>query len=73
MSQITLEKLNKNVSEIKKEVKNIHSFIIGILGKDKEGEYRPEFVKKILNLSAKKADFIFKNSKNFLKQIRQIS
>lgn len=70
MVQATLEKLTKNVSELKKEFKILRSFVIGAIGKDKEGEYRPEFVKKIRKLASEEAIFVFKNKKSFIKGIR---
>lgn len=70
MVQETLEKLN-NFSKLREEIKSLRSFIIGILGKDREGEYKPEFIRKILKTAQEKADFTFKNKKEFLKQIKE--
>jgi len=69
MIQKTLEKLNRN--SLKEEIKSLRSFIIGVLGRDKEGEYRPEFIRKILKVAREKANFIFKNKKDFLSQIKK--
>lgn len=71
MSQKTLEKINREISNLKGEMKIFRSLIIGLLGKDREGEYRSEFVKKILRLSKKRAGFAFKNAESFLKQIQK--
>lgn len=70
MTQTTLEILNRNVSELKEELKILRSFVIGVLGKDKEGEYRPEFVKKILKLATEEAPLAFRNKKEFIKRIQ---
>lgn len=71
MTQQTAEKLNRKIFNLKKEMKILRSFVIGAIIKDKEGEYRPEFVKKILRLSKEKRGFDFRNAKIFLKQIQK--
>ena len=43
MSQTTLEKLNTDVSYLQKEIDVLRSFVIGVIAKDKEGGYKPEF------------------------------
>ena len=70
MEEKTLEKLNQ-LSNLKEEIKTLRSFIIGILGKDQEGEYKPEFIHKILKAAQKKTAFTFKNKKAFLKNLRK--
>lgn len=69
MAQKTLKKLNR--TNLREEIKALRSFIIGILGKDPEGEYKPEFVRKVLKASREKASFTFKDKKEFLKKIRK--
>jgi len=69
MRQKTLEKLNQNSFNLKEEISTLRSFIIGILGKDQEGEYRPEFIRKVLKAAREKAVFAFKNKGDFLKQV----
>src|SRR3990167_8380347 len=54
MSHITLEKLNTNVSYLQKEIELLRSLMIGLIGKEKEGRYNPQFVKKILRASQEK-------------------
>ena len=44
MSTKTLEKLVRNLS---KEVVELRSFVISVAAKDSEGNYRPEFVRRI--------------------------
>jgi len=70
MTQKTLEKLNRNVSGLREEIKILRSFIIGTLGRDKEGEYRPDFVRRILNAASEGAIFTFQNKELFLKKVR---
>lgn len=71
MSQKTLEKLNRSSFNLKEEVRALRSFIIGVLGKDREGEYRPEFVREVLKAAREKAIFTFKNKRAFLEQLRK--
>jgi len=72
MSHITLEKLNTNVSHLQKEIELFRSFIIGLIGKEKEGEYKPEFVEKVLKASREKATYSFKDKKAFLSQLENL-
>ena len=57
----------KSVSTLKKEVRLLRSFVIGIAGKDSEGEYRAEFVERILKAASKGATKTFKDSQSFLR------
>lgn len=73
MTQKTIEKFNQEISDLKKEMGMFRSFLIGAIAKDPEGNYRPDFVKRILQLSKEKADFTFKNAKGFLQEIQKSS
>lgn len=53
-------------SELEKEIQLLRSFLIGVAGKDKEGNYKPEFVKKILRTNQEEGKFIFRDKKSFL-------
>jgi len=57
------------ISELQEEVRILRSFVIGIIGKDKEGKYSPEFVEKVLQFSQEEPKHTFKDSSSFLKQI----
>ncbi len=58
---------SSTVKELQKEVELLRSFVIGHLGKDSEGEYRPEFIKRILKASADdKVGHVFKDKESFL-------
>lgn len=70
MTQAILEKINSNISRLQAETEFLRSFAIGVLGKDKEGEYNPEFVKKILKIAQEEGGFCFEGKKDFLKAIR---
>ena len=62
-------KLNNEILSLKEEVKIIRTVIIGLLGKDEEGNYRPEFIKKVLKISKEKPIGVFKDKETFLKEI----
>ena len=47
----------------------LRSFVISTIGKDKEGEYNPNFVRRILEAGKDKPQHEFKNPASFLKQI----
>ena len=69
---MTTKALEKEVSELKKEVKFLRSALIGIVGKDSEGEYRPEFVKRIKEAALEKATYRYTGPGSFLKLIKKI-
>lgn len=58
-------------SKLEREISLLRSFLIGIAGKDKEGNYRPEFVKRILKIAQEEDKFIFKDRISFLSRIRK--
>jgi hypothetical protein len=68
---ITAKKLNNELTNLKQKVQIMRSLLIGLVGQDKEGEYRPEFVRKILKAVGEKADFSFRNGKTFLSQLKK--
>ena len=43
--------------------------MIGLAGKDAEGEYKPSFVRHVLKAAGEKPDMSFKNKKQFLDSI----
>lgn len=67
------EGMGKNTTlngNLRMEVNLLKSFIIGIAGKDSEGEYKPQFVKKILRATREKTRYRFAGAKSFLEQLR---
>ena len=58
------------ISKLEREIKLLRSFLIGIAGKDKEGNYRPDFVKKVLKAAKEKERFTFKNKSSFLNHLQ---
>ncbi len=69
MTQQILEKLNNQISQLQAETGFLRSFVIGILGKDKEGEYRSDFVKKALKANQKDSCACFESKKSFLEKL----
>lgn len=69
MSKVTTKNLNSEISTIKQDVALLRSLIIGLLGKDTEGNYRPSFVKRILKAAKEKSTRSFSSTENFLSQI----
>lgn len=67
----TISNNNVQILKLQEEIKILRSFIIGILGRDKEGKYNSEFVKKVLKSSQEKPKYIFKGKDSFLKQIHK--
>jgi hypothetical protein len=60
-----------NLSSLKKEVHLLRSFVIGIAGKDPEGEYRPEFVERVLRSLEEAPRYEFTNGASFLARLQR--
>ena len=71
---MTTKVMETQLNNLASEMVMLRSVIIGFLGdNDPEGEYRPEFVEKILQLSRKKQEsVVYTNSDDFLKLIKQL-
>ncbi|OHB17517.1 MAG: hypothetical protein A2734_01265 [Parcubacteria group bacterium RIFCSPHIGHO2_01_FULL_40_30] len=54
---------------LKQEVELLRSLVISTVGKDKEGEYKSEFIRRILKSTKSKPKHIYKDSKTFLSQL----
>ena len=66
MTTATYSKLKK---ELKRELFNELSELVARRSKDPEGEYRPEYVKKMLAIANKKGQLREYNAKTFSKLI----
>ncbi|HEY4476234.1 MAG TPA: hypothetical protein VI954_01895 [Candidatus Paceibacterota bacterium] len=60
----------ENITELRKEVELLRSFVIGFIGKDRDGKYRPGFVRRILKATDEKPSRAFANQKAFLRELR---
>jgi len=52
-----------NMRTAKQEITLLRSAVINLIGRDKEGEYRPEFVKSTLTALSRKATKHFTSSR----------
>lgn len=57
------------VEGLRREVGILRSFLIGVAGKDKEGNYNPKFVEKILKASQSDQQYSFEEKSKFLEQL----
>ncbi len=62
----------RTLADLEHEVMLLRSAVIGLLGEDEEGQYRPEFVEEILKSSKEKPTHTYKGPGSFLKQLREI-
>lgn len=63
-TDIVAEKINT-----KDEVRLLRSFIIGLLGKDEEGDYRSEFVTKALKAAREESRGVITDPETFFKNL----
>lgn len=61
-----------NTLELEKEVELLRSYMIGSIGKDSEGSYRPEFVESIFKSLKEEPKQIFESPEGFLKQLKSV-
>jgi len=70
MSPKTLEKMVMNLSQ---EVATLRSLVISVVSeRDPEGEYRPEFVKKVLEAMKEQPGIVYQGKGSFLKQLKKM-
>ena len=67
---MTTKALDKKTKALEMEVELLRSFVIGQAGKDPEGEYNPDFVKRALKAAKENPKYEFKDPDSFLKHIR---
>ena len=63
--------VEKRLNDLAQEIGMLRSAVIGVVGEtDPEGQYRPEFVKRVLKLAKRKQPGVnFTNASDFLKKI----
>lgn len=69
---ITANKLNTKIDKLEQEIRILRSFLISIVGEDRDGKYRSEFVKEILKAAKKKPNYIFSGGDSFLAALKRI-
>lgn len=63
-------KIHNEVHDLKQEIQILRSLLIGILGRDEEGEYKPTFVRKILRSAGEKPTHVFRGPGSLLTDIQ---
>ena len=63
-TDVVTEKINT-----KDEIRLLRSFVIGMLGKDEEGDYRPEFVAKALKAAREESRGVITDPETFFKNL----
>jgi len=58
-----------NQLSLKQEVTLLRSAVIGLVAKDREGQYRPEFVMEMFSSTKRTPTTTFKNAEQFLAEI----
>jgi hypothetical protein len=58
------------MDKLQREVELLRSVVIGMVGRDPEGEYRPEFVARVLKAIEEKPQYEFRKSRAFLAHLR---
>jgi hypothetical protein len=64
------KKSNREIRNLRKEVRILRSLVVSILAKDKEGKYRPNFVKNILSAAEETPTHRFGSAKAFLQDLK---
>jgi hypothetical protein len=64
--------IEKQLNDLTQQMILLRSAVIGVVGEmDPEGEYRPEFVRRVMELARKKSKGVkFTGTADFLKRIR---
>ena len=70
-TQTLIKKLHKEVSTLQKDMQKVKKTLLMMPQRDPEGEYRPAFVKKMLERAQSKGPFYrFTDKESFLKYVR---
>lgn len=57
--------------ELEQKVSMLQSAIIGLVGRDAEGNYRPAFVKRVLRRAQEPTQYRFTDANSFLKELHR--
>lgn len=69
---VNINKLGADLSALKQEMRYFRSLLISVVGRDKEGVYRPSFVRDIIKAAKEKPEYLFSNVQDFLSQLDKI-
>lgn len=67
-----IKHLTNEVAMLKREVKHLRSLLIGVAGEDREGRYRPTFVKELLAASEEEPNHRYTGSGSLVKQLADL-
>ena len=62
----------RELDAIRQEVRSLRSFVISVLGKDTEGEYRPQLVEELLRASMERPAYEYTGAGSLLKQLEEV-
>ena len=68
---VTTLEAQRKIEKLEREVRQLRSFVIGQIGRDPEGEYRPEFVTRILKIAKSKPVYTYTGRGSFLKLLKK--
>lgn len=68
-TQVVIRKLSKDVAELKADVRKMKKFFLPPF-EDPEGEYRPEFVRKMKKAAKEKPTYQYVGRGSFLRLIK---
>lgn len=60
------------LKQLAAEVRLLRSAVIGLIGRDPEGEYNPEFVQRALANAAEKPSYTFTTPEAFLADLKRL-
>lgn len=69
-TDMVVRKLNKEVKELRGEVRRIHDVLVQVMT-DEEGEYQRTFIKKVLLQEKEKPLFRYTTPAAFLRHVRK--
>ncbi len=71
-STTTKTSLSRQMARLRREVSALRSLMIGVVGKDKEGNYRPQVVREILEASAESATYRYTGKGSLLAKLKKL-
>lgn len=72
MKQAIRTKRSTELTKLRAEVAVLRSFVIGVVGRDSEGSYRPDFVHQILQASNEAPIAYFESPEQFSELLETI-
>lgn len=73
MAQATqnVRRLSNELTSLKHEVRSLRSLLVSVAGEDREGSYRPEFVRELRRAARQKPNRAFINAHSLLGELRR--